>query len=353
MAAIAPYLRVAVERKASDLYIAAGAVPNLRIEGRLVALGDRALDADTVARMADEVMSDDQRGRLASQSQVDFASDVGGFGRFRVNVFRTRGRLSMVWRYVHETIPTLDELALPPILKELVMLPRGLVLMVGATGSGKSTTLAAMVDHRNRTAAGHLLTIEDPIEFLHEHKRSIVNQREVGEDVASYAMALQAAMREAADLILIGEVRTRETMDTLLQLSNTGHLAIATLHANNAYQTLQRISNLFPNDRRDQLRMDLSLNLRAIISQRLVPTVDGRRIAAVEVLLNTPYISELIMEGRFSEVREAMADSSDAGMQTFDDALLQLHRAGRVAKEDALSFADSRGNLENRINFGV
>lgn len=352
MLRIAPYLRVAVQKQASDLYLAAHAVPMLRIDGRMVPVGDRVLDAATVAAMADEVMSSEHRYVLHEHAQVDFASDAGGYGRFRVNVFRSRSQISMVWRYVHETIPSLDELKLPPILKELVMTRRGLILMVGATGSGKSTSLAAMIDHRNQRTAGHLLTVEDPIEFLHSHKRSIVNQREVGDDVPSYALALQAAMREAADLVLIGEVRDRETMAALLQLANTGHLAISTLHANNAFQTLQRISNLFPDDRRDHLRMDLSINLCAIISQRLVPTVEGQRIAAVEIMLNTPYIAELILSGRFNEIREAMSESSTPGMQTFDDALLDLHRQGRITKDDALAFADSRANLEARINFG-
>lgn len=352
MPKISPFLRVAVERQASDLYFAAGAVPLLRVEGRLIPVGDRALDAQTVARMAEEIMTPEQKAEFETHSQVDFASHAEGLGRFRVNVFRSRSHVSMAWRYVHETIPSLDDLMLPPVLKDLVMVRQGLVLMVGATGSGKSTTLAAMIDHRNERAAGHVLTIEDPIEFLHAHKRAIVNQREIGEDAPSYAMALQAAMREAADVVLIGEVRDRETMEALLQLANTGHLAISTLHANNAYQTLQRITNMFPADRRDQLRMDLSLNLRTVISQRLVHTVDGGRAAAAEVLINTPYIADLILTGRFNEIRDAMASSSTPGMQSFDDSLFALHRQGRITIEEALNYADSRTNLEARINFG-
>jgi len=352
MLKITPYLRVAVERQASDLYVAAGAVPMLRIEGRLIPVGERVLDANTTAHMAEEVMTPEQTATFEMHSQVDFASQAGGLGRFRVNVFKSRGHVSMVWRYVRDSIATLDELGLPSVLKDLAMARRGLVLMVGATGSGKSTTLAAMIDHRNERSAGHVLTIEDPIEFLHAHKRAIINQREIGEDAPSYAMALQASMREAADVILIGEVRDRETMEALLQLANTGHLAISTLHANNAYQTLQRISNMFPAERRDQLRMDLSLNLRAVISQRLVPTKDERRTAAVEVMINTPFIADLILTGRYNEIRDAMTSSSTPGMQTFDDSLFALHQQGRISMEEALDYADSRANLESRINFG-
>lgn len=347
------YLRVVVERQASDLYLAANAVPLLRVEGDVMPLGNRALDAPTVAQMADEVMTPEQKAAFRSHSQVDFATNAGGLGRFRANVFKSRGQVSMAWRYVRDSILPLDSLKLPPVLKELAMVRHGLVLMVGATGTGKSTTLAAMIDHRNKHAAGHLLTIEDPIEFLHEHERAIVNQREIGEDAPSYAMALQAAMREAADVVLIGEVRDRETMEALLQLANTGHLAISTLHANNTYQTMQRILNMFPSDRRDQVRMDLSLNLRAIISQRLVQTVEGRRTAAVEVMINTPFIADLILAGRFNEILDAMAGSSTPGMQTFDDAIVALHRQGRITLEEALRYADSRTNLEARINFGA
>jgi twitching motility protein PilU len=258
----------------------------------------------------------------------------------------------MVLRRVEEQIPAIDALGLPAVLGELAMMRRGMILLVGATGSGKSTTLAAMIGHRNANAAGHILTIEDPIEFVHPNRRSIVNQREVGTDTESYERALKSAMREAPDVILIGEVRTRETMDATLQLANTGHLALSTLHANNAYQALQRIVNLYPSENRDQLYLDLAMTLRAIVSQRLVRGVDGKRVVAVEVLINTPFIQDLILNRRISDIREAMAQSSDAGMQSFDDALFALQASGRISVEEALSNADSSANLQARISFG-
>jgi len=253
---------------------------------------------------------------------------------------------------IPEELKTLEELSLPVSLAELAMQPRGLVLVTGPTGSGKSTTLAAMINHRNETQTGHILTIEDPIEFIHPNRRSIINQREVGQDTMSYERALKSALREAPDVILVGEVRTRETMDACIQLANTGHLAISTLHANNAYQALQRIVNLYPEALRDQLYMDLSLTLRAIISQRLVRRKDGKRCAAMEVLLNTPYVQELILNKRIDEIKEAMNQSSDKGMLTFDHSLFGLYKSGAITLDEALSNADSRTNLEAKINFG-
>jgi twitching motility protein PilU len=266
-------------------------------------------------------------------------------------VFHQRGNVAMVMRYISHEIPSLDELAMPPILKELVMFRRGLVLMVGASGNGKSTTLAAMINHRNEKTSSHILTIEDPIEFLHTNKRSIINQREIGSDTRSYDRALRSAVREAPDVILIGEIRDRETMQAGIDLAGTGHLAIATLHSNNAPETLDRIINMFPEDQHKQVYMDLSHYLRAIISQRLVRTIEGNRIAAAEIMLNTPRIAELIQSGDIGAVKEAFYQTTEQGMQTFDEALLGLYRDGKVSMEEALANADSRANLEAQIHF--
>lgn len=352
MQKIIPYLKLCVEQGASDLYFSAGATPMLRIEGELRAVGRNLLSREQVRELALSILTEAQQARLQAEHELDIATDAGGLGRFRVNLFTQRGSLAMVLRHVRAEIPTLDALNMPDVLRELALHKRGLILMVGATGSGKTTTLAAMIDHRNAQAAGHILTIEDPIEFVHGNKRSIVNQREVGVDTESYARALQSSLREAPDVILIGEVRSRDTMDACLQLANTGHLAISTLHANNAWQALQRIVNLYPDGQRQQLYLDLSLTLRAIISQRLVRASDGRRVAAVEVLINTPYIQDLIVAGRIDALREAMAQSSERGMQSFDQALYTLYSDGVIGLDEALAHADSRANLEGKINFG-
>lgn len=352
MQKIIPYLKLAVERSASDIYFSAGAPAMLRIEGEMLGVGRTPLTGEFIRELAESILTPDQHEQLRVQHDLDVATEAGGLGRFRVNVFTQRGSIAMVLRYVRATIPKLAELNMPETLRELVMQKRGLILMVGATGSGKSTTLAAMVDHRNEHSAGHILTIEDPIEYVHGNKLSIVNQREVGVDTLSYDRALQSSLREAPDVIQIGEVRKRETMDACLQLANTGHLAISTLHANNAYQALQRIVNLYPDSLRPQLYLDLSLTLRAIISQRLVRKKDGRRVAAVEVLINTPYIQDLILGQRIEEIRDAMNQSSDRGMQTFDQSLFKLYKDGQIELEEALANADSRTNLEAKINFG-
>jgi twitching motility protein PilU len=285
--------------------------------------------------------------------EVDFAIALPDkSARFRVNVFRQRGAVAMVLRLIPSTIPTLDQLGLPEKLKQLVLHKRGLILMVGATGSGKSTTLAAMLNHRNQKMSGHILSIEDPIEYSHPNIKSIVNQREVGVDTRSYRAALKSAMREAPDVVLIGEIRDRETMEATLELANTGHLCLSTLHANNANQAMERVINLFPQELHEQLFLDLSLNVRAVISQRLVTGVDEKRCAAVEIMINTPHIADLILKGEIGAIKEAMEGSGAHGMQTFDMALYNLYKEERIDLEEALNNADSRTNLEARINFG-
>ncbi|QHS10046.1 PilT/PilU family type 4a pilus ATPase [Sinimarinibacterium sp. NLF-5-8] len=348
-----PYLKLCVEKKGSDLFFTANALPQLKIEGELVPIGKTALTREFITEVVESMLSAQQQQQLAEQLELDLATEAGGLGRFRVNIFNQRGSLGMVLRHISAQVPTLDSLGgMPPVLKDLVLQKRGLILMVGATGSGKSTTLAAMLRHRNEVSAGHILTIEDPIEYLHPNLRSIVNQREVGQDTHSYEAALKSALREAPDVILVGETRTRETMDACIQLANTGHLALSTLHANNAAQALQRIINLYPQMLRDQLYMDLSMTLRAIISQRLVKRPDGRRVAAMEVMVNTPYLQELILHKRVDEIPAAMVQSSDKGMLTFDNALFALYRSGTISLDEALINADSRSNLEAKINFG-
>lgn len=348
---ISPYLKLMVEKRGSDLYFTSGAPIKIRIEGRVMSVGKTDLDPETVKAAAYGVMSEEQQQFYESNLEVDFALSGEG-GRFRVNVFRQRGNVAMVLRYIPSDIPTLDGLRMPAVLKDMILHKRGLILMVGATGSGKSTTLAAMVNHRNENTAGHILTIEDPVEFTHPNKQCIVNQREIGQDTHSYANALKSSLREAPDVILVGEIRDRETMEAAIELAGTGHLAISTLHANNANQTMDRIINMFPEQLHKQLFMDLSLNLRGIISQRLVQGKDGKRVAALEILLNTPHIADLILKGKIDEVREAMQESPERGMQTFDDALYQLYKEGRIELEEALRNADSRNNLEAKINFG-
>lgn len=351
---IEPYLQLAIDKSASDIYFTTHAPVMLRVDGHIYPVKSRAretLTPETVEALAHDLMDEAQRTLFAEQREVDFAVRLGTTGRFRVNVFRQRGSVAMVLRNIG-SVPTLDEWGMPDVLKRLAMQKRGLVLVVGATGSGKSTTLAAMINHRNENANGHILTIEDPIEFMHRHKRSIVNQRELGIDTLDFPRALRSSMREAPDVVQIGEIRDLETAEACLQLSGTGHLAMATLHASNAYQCLQRLVTLFPKDVREALYMDLSLNLRAIVSQRLVDDVDGKRVAAYEILLNTPYIADLIHKGRLDTVREAMAEADRAeGATTFDDSLLDLVRAGRITQEQALVNADSRDNLQSRLAF--
>ncbi len=350
---ISPYLKLMVDKSASDLFFTVNSPVKIKIEGKATSVGKTMLTGELCAAAAYGIMNDFQKKQFDEKLECDFAIAMpDDSSRFRVNVFRQRGEIGMVLRLVPSEIPTIYELLLPDILNDLVLHKRGLILMVGATGSGKSTTLAAMIHHRNENMSGHILTIEDPIEFSHPNKKSIVNQREVGVDTQSYHNALKSALREAPDVILIGEIRERETMETALELCNTGHLALSTLHANNANQAMERVINMFPQEYHKQLFMDLSLNLRAVVSQRLVTGVDGKRIAAVELLINTPHLAELILKGELHELKVAMEESGQKGMQTFDTALYNLYKEGRIELEEALNNADSRTNLEARINFG-
>lgn len=352
MQQLLPYLKLAVDKSASDLFFTTNSPVMVKVEGEFYGAGKTVMTRESIRAIAESILTPEQLETLERERQVDLASEAGGIGRFRVNVFYQRGQPSIVMRLVSKDVPQLDQLNMPPVLKDLAITKRGLILMVGATGSGKSTTLAAMLNHRNLNRTGHILTIEDPIEFLHPNLKSIVNQREIGPDATSYAAALKSSLREAPDVILVGEIRDRETMEAAIQLAGTGHLCVSTLHANNAYQTLQRIINMFPEDARSQLFMDLSINLRSIISQRLVRAKDGKRRAAMEVMINSPYIADLILKGEVEDVREAMADSSDTNMITFDDSLLGLYRAEIISKDEALGNADSPANLESRIAFG-
>lgn len=346
---ITPYLQLMVEKSASDLFFSTGAPINIKIEGTLKPLAKTMLEPGAVKRLAYSIMSDDQVRQFEADMEMNLAISARNMGRFRVNIYRQRGEVAMVVRYIKGIIPTLDELRMPPLLKELILAPRGLILVVGATGAGKSTTLASMIDHRNRHRTGHIVTIEDPIEFIHRHQKSIVDQREIGLDTLSYSNALKNALREAPDVILIGEIRDREAMQHAMVYAETGHLVLSTLHANNANQALDRIINFFPESVRPQLLMDLSLNLRAVISQRLAVTVQGKRVPAVELMLASPYIAELIQKGHVDSIKEAMEHSVDQGMQTFDQALYTLYKNGEINMEEALSNADSRNNLSLRI----
>jgi len=349
---VKPLFKLMVEKKASDLFFAPFAPAKIKIDGKIMPVNKLEMTPKMVKQAAIELMTEEQLDAFTRELEIDFAISEPGLGRFRVNVFHQRGNVSMVLRYITAELPTLDELGMPEQLKELVMLRRGLILMVGATGSGKSTTLAAMVNHRNEKTSSHIITVEDPIEFLHPNKQSIVNQREVGLDTKSYERALKSAMRAAPDVLQIGEIRDRESMQSAIDMAGTGHLVLGTLHANNAPEALDRIINMFPTEQHSQVFMDLGHYLRAILSQRLVRARTGKRVAAVELMINTPHIKDLILKGEITEVKDALRDSGEKGMQNFDEALLALYKNGTITLEEAMSHADSRANLEAKVNFG-
>ncbi|MEZ5500594.1 MAG: PilT/PilU family type 4a pilus ATPase [Steroidobacteraceae bacterium] len=347
-----PLFKLMVERKASDLFFTSNAPIKIKIEGEIMPINKQVLTPDTVRQAAFGLMNPEQLEQFQREMEIDFAISEAGLGRFRVHIFYQRGVPAMVLRYIAAETPKLAQLDLPQVFTDLSLRKRGLVLMVGATGSGKSTSIAAMINHRNENLSDHIVTIEDPIEFLHTNKRSIVNQREVGLDTRSFARALRGVMRAAPDVIVIGEIRDRETMEAALNLAGTGHLVLSTLHANNCAETLDRIINMFPRDQHNQIFLDLSQYLRAILAQRLVLGRDGRRCAAVEVMLNTPHISELVRKGDVTSIKEAIRVSTEKGIQSFDMALYEHVKQGRIEMEEALANADSRANLEAKINFG-
>ena len=343
-------LRLLVSRNGSDLFITADFPPALKVDGKITKVSPQPLTSQHTMALARSVMNDKQAAEFERTKECNFAVAPQGIGRFRVNAFVQQGSVGLVFRLIPQEIPTVDGLGLPPILKELAMTKRGLVIMVGATGSGKSTTLAALVDWRNENSYGHIITVEDPVEFVHRHKNCIVTQREIGIDTEDWAPALKNTLRQAPDVILMGEIRDRETMEHAVAFSETGHLCLATLHANSANQALDRIINFFPDERRTQLLMDLSLNLRAMVSQRLMPREQSRgRIAAVEIMINSPLISDLIFKGEVSEIKEVMKRSREQGMQTFDQALFDLFEARAISYEDALRNADSVNDLRLQI----
>ncbi|WP_374601300.1 PilT/PilU family type 4a pilus ATPase [Arenimonas sp.] len=343
------FLKLMTEKNASDMFLTTGAPVYIKVEGKLYPLGNTGLPAGMVKKIAYSLMDEGQVPAFERDLEFNMAIAVKDTGRFRVNVFKQRGEVGMVIRAIKSEIPGIDQLKLPAVLKDIVMEQRGLVLVVGSTGSGKSTTLAAMIDHRNASTTGHILTIEDPIEFLHKHKKSIVNQREVGLDTHAFHNALKNAMREAPDVILIGEILDAVTMESAIAFAETGHLCMATLHSNNADQTLDRILNFFPESAHKNVLMNLSLNLKAIISQRLVVGKDGKRLPAAEILINTPMIRDLIRRGEVHEIKDAMDKSLQEGMQTFDQSLFRMYKEGKVELEEALRKADSRDGLALKI----
>ena len=347
-----PYLKLMAEKAASDLFFTTGAPVCMKLDGLTQRISKTPLQPGTTKKIAYEIMSDQQIKDFELTKEMNLGISIAGGGRYRVNIYYQRGEVSLVIRYIKHEIPSLEKLGLPDVLRRMVMKQNGLILVVGSTGSGKSTSLASMIEHRNNQQSGHILTIEDPIEYIFTHKKSIIGQREVGLDTLSYDNALREAMREAPDVIMIGEVRDRITMEAAMSYADTGHLCLTTLHAVNANQALDRVINLFPTDARNQILMDLSLNLAGIISQRLIPSTDGGRIPAVEVLINTPYISELVRKGEFGEIKAIMEKGAATGMQTFDQCLHELFKMEKITMDDALNFADSRSNLEWQINFG-
>jgi len=347
-------LKVMVEREASDLFVTAGCQPSIKVDGTLKPLTKDPLTARQARALTYSTMNDAQQSEFESTHECNYAISAPGIGRFRVSAFFQRSTPGMVLRRIKNTIPAMDELGLPPILNDLAMTKRGLILFVGGTSTGKSTSLASMIDYRNENSRGHIICIEDPIEYIHDHKRCVITQREVGIDTPSFEIALKNTLRQAPDVILMGEIRSKDTMGYGLQFAETGHLCLATLHANNANQALDRIISFFPPEHHDQMWMDMSLNLKAIIAQQLLPTADGRgRVSAIEVLLNTPLCADLIRKGEVHEIKELMKKSTNVGMQTFDQALFKLFEEGKITYEDALAHADSANDLRLMIKLSA
>ncbi|MSR11328.1 MAG: PilT/PilU family type 4a pilus ATPase [Gammaproteobacteria bacterium] len=342
-------LKMMIEKDGSDLFLTTGAPPSMKAFGKLTPLIDKKLPEGMVKKIAYQIMNPEQIKLFEKKPEMNLAIADPEIGRFRVNIFQQRGEVAIVARNIKTIIPSAASLGLPPILNELIMQKRGIVLFVGGTDSGKSTSLAALIDYRNKNSDGHIITIEDPVEFIHPHQRSIVNQREVGVATLSYEEALKNTLRQAPDVILIGEIRSRETMEHALAFAETGHLCLSTLHANNANQALDRIINFFPEERHKQLFLDLSLNLQGFVSQRLIPTVDGKRAAAIEIMLGTPRLCDLIKQGKVMELKEVMEKSEQQGMKTFDSALFDLYKAKRISYEECLKNADSKNNVRLRI----
>ncbi len=343
-------LRLMLSKKASDLFITAGFPPAMKIDGKMTPVSQQSLSLQHTEMLAKSIMNDKQAAEFEASKECNFAINPAGIGRFRVNAFVQQQRIGMVLRTITTKIPEFDDLGLPQILKDVVMSKRGLVIFVGGTGSGKSTSMAALIGHRNKNSYGHIITIEDPVEYVHEHINCVITQREVGVDTESWEAALKNTLRQAPDVILIGEIRDRETMEHAIAFAETGHLCMGTLHANSANQALDRIINFFPEERRAQLLMDLSLNLRAVVAQRLIPVKDGKgRAAAIEVMLNSPLIADLVFKGHVHEIKDIMKKSNELGMQTFDMALFELYEAGKISYEDALRNADSVNELRLRI----
>ena len=346
-------LKLMVHKNASDMFITPGVAPSLKINGRITPVTQASLTPPQAEEIIHNVMSPAQREEFARHSECNFAISASGIGRFRVSAFRQRNHAGMVLRKIETTIPLVEDLGLPPIVKDLAMAKRGLVIFVGATGSGKSTSLASMIGYRNKNSTGHIISIEDPIEYIHNHQGCIVTQREVGLDTESFETALKNTLRQAPDVILIGEIRTRETMDHAIAFAETGHLCLSTLHANNANQALDRIINFFPEDRKNQLLMDLSLNMKGFVAQQLIPTPDGQgRVVAVEVLINSPLMADLIRKGEIHQMKPLMAKSNQQGMKTFDQALYELYRNSDITYEDAINHADSANELRLMIKLG-
>lgn len=344
-----PFLKTMAEREASDLFFSTGAPVGMKVEGKTGPVTRQPLTKGQTRDLAYSVMNDSQRLEFERERELDMALGIEGVGRFRLNVFLQRGDVALVVRFIKSSIPDMQTLQLPDILRRLVLMPRGLLIVAGSTGSGKSTTLASMIDYRNANRTGHILTIEDPIEYIHHHQKSIVNQREVGVDTHSFAHALRRAMREAPDVILVGEIRDRETMQQALTYAETGHLCLSTLHAANANKALRRIVNFFPESAHNELFMDLSMHLQSIISQRLVPGINAKRVPAVEIMLSTPYVRDLVQKGDIDGLHAAMEKGEAEGMQSFDQSLLKLYHEARISQETALDFADSRNNLSIKM----